>query len=101
MTSTASSTITIRPAGSADKALVARLAELDSQRAPDGDVLIAFHDDDAVAAISVDSGQIVADPFSPTISIVELLRTTASRNGASVSRPQRVHRYVRKLRVAA
>jgi hypothetical protein len=98
MTSTASS-ITIRPAGPSDADAIARLSELDSQRAPTGDVLIAFRDDEPVAAISVDSGQIVADPFRPTISIVELLRTTATR--ASSARPQRVHRYVRKLRVAA
>jgi hypothetical protein len=99
MNSTAS-TITIRPAGPSDTTAVARLAELDSQRAPDGDVLIAFRNDEPVAAISVDSGQVVADPFRPTISIVELLRTTATR-GASSSRSQRVHRHVRKLRVAA
>ena len=78
MTSTAS-TITIRPAGPADVAVIADLSQLDSQRAPTGDVMIAFHDDVAVAAISVDTGQVVADPFRPTISTVELLRTSAAR----------------------
>jgi len=78
MTTTASS-ITIRPAGPADARSIADLAQLDSQRAPTGDVLMAFHDDQPVAAISVDSGQVVADPFRPTISTVELLRTSAAR----------------------
>jgi hypothetical protein len=99
MTSTAS--ITIRPAGPADQAAVARLSQLDSQRAPDGEILIAFVDAEPVAAISADTGQVVADPFRPTLSIVELLRTTAFRNDALVARQQRVHRHVRKLRVAA
>jgi hypothetical protein len=99
MNSTAS-TITIRPAGPSDEAAVAHIAQLDSQRAPTGDIVIAFRDDEPVAAISADSGQVVADPFQPTISIVELLRTTVARSRPS-TRSQRVHRHVRKLRVAA
>jgi hypothetical protein len=99
MTSTAS--LTIRPAGPADEQIVARLSALDSQRAPNGDVLIAFRDDEPVAAIAIESGQVVADPFRPTVSVVELLRTTAARADALAARPQRVNGHVRELRVAA
>jgi hypothetical protein len=93
--------LTIRPAGPADDQLIARLSELDSQRAPTGEILIAFRDDEPVAAISIETGQVVADPFRPTTSIVELLRTSAARDDVLVARSQRVHRHVRKLRVAA
>ncbi len=96
MTNTAS--LTIRPAGPADVQTIADLAQLDSQRAPTGDILLAFRDDEAVAAISVETGQVVADPFRPTMSVVELLRASVARTH---QRPQRVNGHVRKLRVAA
>jgi hypothetical protein len=95
------STLTIRPAGPADHDLVARLSQLDSQRPPTGEVLIAFRDDDAVAAIGVESGQVVADPFQHTMSVVEMLRATAARADALAERSERVNGHVRELPIAA
>jgi hypothetical protein len=95
------STLTIRPALNADNDVVARLAQLDSQRPPTGEILIALRDDEPVAAISVEDGHVVADPFQRSLSIVELLRSAAARDDVLVSRPKRVHRHVRQLGIAA
>ena len=40
---------------------------------PTGDVLIAETDDELVAALSVDTGERVADPFRRTADVVDLL----------------------------
>jgi hypothetical protein len=71
--------ITIRQSTDADLQEVARLAELDSRRRPVGDVLLAFVDDELRAAVDLDSGEAVADPFHPTAELVELLRMSAGQ----------------------
>ena len=68
-----------------------RLAELDSQQPLDGDALIAEVDGVAAAALSLHSGQVVADPFVHTQAVVDLLRVRASR-GAPRPRARRVWR---------
>ena len=68
------SEITIRRSTKADIPQVARLAELDSRRTPVGDVLLAFVDHELRAAVELNSGAVVADPFRPTADLVELLR---------------------------
>jgi hypothetical protein len=65
--------LVLRFAGPADTAAIDRLAALDSQRAPRGAVLLAEVDDTAWAALSVDDGHAVADPFRPTGELVALL----------------------------
>lgn len=60
-----SMTLTIRSAGPADAAAIARLAELDSQRAPAGNVLLAEVGRTLAAALSTDDFHAVADPFVP------------------------------------
>jgi hypothetical protein len=69
--------VTVRHATRADLPAVARLAELDSARAPSGRILVAELDGSVVAAISLDSGEVFADPFVSTADVVEDLRAKA------------------------
>jgi putative ubiquitin-RnfH superfamily antitoxin RatB of RatAB toxin-antitoxin module len=69
---------TIRLAGDQDAAALRRLAELDSRRELAGRVLIAIHDEVPIAALSIDEGRTVADPFRRTSIALTLLRMRAS-----------------------
>ena len=66
-------TVVIRAARGSDGPALRRLAELDSREVPTGDVLLAETDDELVAALSVDTGERVADPFRHTADVVDLL----------------------------
>ena len=70
---TASPTVVIRAARGSDGPALRRLAELDSREVPTGDVLLAESDDELVAALSVSTGERVADPFRHTADVVDLL----------------------------
>jgi hypothetical protein len=78
------SPLVLRPATSADTDDLERLAALDSARPLDGDVLLAFAGGEVRAALSLDSGRAVADPFWPSGDLVDLLRA------ASGERPRRL-----------
>jgi hypothetical protein len=78
------SPLVLRPATSADTDDLERLAALDSARPLEGDVLLAFAGGEVRAALSLDSGRAVADPFWPSGDLVDLLRT------ASGERPRRL-----------
>ena len=81
--------ITIRVATAADQAAVRRLAVLDSAFPPKGEVLLAEAGDELWAAVSVDTGHAVADPFRPSADLVELLRVRAARlRGESPAQPR-------------
>ena len=71
--------ITIRPAGPVDAPAVARLAALDSAKAPTGDLLLAEADGRPVAALSVTTGAAVADPFLSSAEAVAVLRMRAGQ----------------------
>ena len=80
--------LAIRPACAADAAALRRLAELDTSplaarelptRAADGKVLIAEADGKPVAALALDDGLLVGDPFAPTAGVAALLRMAASQ----------------------
>jgi hypothetical protein len=71
--------VRIRPAYPNDRTVLERLAALDSQQPFKEDVLIAEIDGVAVAALSLSSGRVVADPFVHTASVVDLLRLRVSR----------------------
>ena len=71
------STLTIRRASDNDGVALHELAQLDSSRAPRGDVLVAEVGSELWAAVEVESGAAVADPFRPSADLVELLRFRA------------------------
>jgi len=72
-------TLTIRPAIPADSAGLARLAQRDSSSVPSGRLLVAETGGTIRAALAPDTGRTIADPFFPTLELVELLRTHAAR----------------------
>jgi hypothetical protein len=69
--------LTIRYATTADQFAVRRLAVLDSASPPTGDVLLAEMGDELWAALSIDTGAAIADPFRPSADMVDLLRLRA------------------------
>jgi hypothetical protein len=69
--------VLVRPARSADASDLAVLAALDSATPLTGDVLLAVSEGEVAAAMSLDTGAVVANPFVPTTHLVELLRTAA------------------------
>ncbi len=72
--------LTIRRADVADFDALARLAALDSSSPPGGgDHLIAEVGDELWAAVDVDTGSAIADPFRPSADLVELLRFRVER----------------------
>lgn len=81
-------TFTIRRAGDHDGFAIHRLAALDSTTAPSGDVLLAEVGGELWAAVEVDSGTAVADPFRPSGELVDLLRVHAESLRAE-HRPER------------
>lgn len=73
--------LTIRRATAEDAFAVRRLAALDSAAPPTGELLLAEMGGELWAAISVDTGASVADPFRPSADLVDLLRFRAERLG--------------------
>jgi hypothetical protein len=71
------STITIRLATSADRCALLDLADLDSAAPPRWPVLVAEQDGRLLAARSLEDGASVADPFTRTTHLCELLATHA------------------------
>jgi hypothetical protein len=69
--------VLVRPARAVDAADLRHLAALDSARPLTGDVLIAVSGGEVAAAMSLDTGAVIATPFQPTAHLVELLRTAA------------------------
>ena len=83
--------ITIRRSRDQDSAALGRLAELDSRREPRGQALLAFEGEELVAALPLDGGEPIADPFHHTAEIVELLRLRAAQAGTPAASPRRRH----------
>ena len=73
------STLVIRIATRLDQADLRRLAALDSARPLRGAVIVAQADGRIDAALSLEDGRAVADPFRPTAGLVEVLRARAAR----------------------
>jgi hypothetical protein len=80
MTSTAA--LTIRHANASDEAGLTLLAALDSSRLPSGELLVAELDGRLVAALSIDTGAAIADPFEHTAAIVDSMRAQARESRA-------------------
>jgi hypothetical protein len=69
--------LTIRYAHDDDAYALEQLATLDSQRPPRGVVLLAAVDGALWAAISLDDGHLIADPFRPSGELAFLLAQRA------------------------
>ena len=67
-------TIALRVAAPDEGALVTRLAALDDAPALGGQVLLAVADGEPIAALSLDDGRVVANPFVCTADAFALLR---------------------------
>lgn len=74
--------IRIRQATSDDAFALRRLALLDDRAALHGDVLIAEEAGELRAAISLDDGKVVANPFARTSGLVDMLRMHRGHVGA-------------------
>jgi hypothetical protein len=82
-----SSEITIRPAYADDQIALQRLASLDSApTAPPHPLLVAEVEGELRVALSLSDGSAIADPFSPTAAILDLLHAHAR---TSNGRPRR------------
>lgn len=65
--------VTVRVSRASDAPALARLAVLDSAELIEGSALLAELDGRLVAAVPVDGGAAVADPFVRTAALVEML----------------------------
>ena len=92
-------TIIIRSSNEHDAPALARLAGLDSAQVPGGRTLVAEVDGTMLAALPLDGGRAIADPFAPTAHLVELLSAHASALDAV--RPEPVQAQRRLVAAAA
>jgi hypothetical protein len=69
--------VTVRRFGDGDINAIRWLAALDDKPIPTGGVLVATVRGQLVAALPLDGGEALADPFTPTADIVGLLRLRA------------------------
>ena len=73
------SPLVLRPSTAAVGASLERLAALDSARPLTGEVMLAHAGGDVRAALSLETGRVVADPFYPSAELVELLRAASGK----------------------
>ncbi len=91
--------LTIRMLRGEERVALETLAERDSATSPMGSVLGAFAGGELVAAASIESGEVIADPFRRTAEIrallgrrVAQLRDPGGRGGGLFSLPPRMAR---------
>lgn len=91
--------ITIRLTRPTDADELGRLAQRDSRFVPEGELLVAIAEGEIRAAISLGSGEVIADPFHHT---AELVRMLGLRRKQMVrSRTSGRGRRLRRLRLAS
>jgi hypothetical protein len=83
--------ITIRRSTDEDRPAIAELAALHSRRPPQAEALLAFTGTKLRAALALDGGEAIADPFHHTAELVDLLRLRAPQA------PRRRGRRARRL----
>jgi len=93
---------TLRYAHGGDREAIVRLAQLDSQREPTGTLLVAESETGVVAALPLEGGDPIANPFVRTAELTELLRLRAAQLSAEQNGQRRGlrHRATRLLRPA-
>ena len=70
----AAESITIRPLREGDAPAVRQLAELDARPVPPGPLLLAEVEGEIEAAVALDGGETIANPFAASEEAVTLLR---------------------------
>jgi hypothetical protein len=78
--------VTLRYASAGDTDGLRFLAALDSAEPPSGSALVAEVDGRLRAALPLDGGRAIADPFHRGAELVDLLRVRASQLGARLHR---------------
>jgi hypothetical protein len=73
------SSLTVRALQPEDTEAVRLLAALDGKHVPSGPALVAEVDREVVAALPLDGGRALADPFRPTAHVVALLELRADQ----------------------
>jgi hypothetical protein len=91
------SEITVRLADYTDARALLDLAALDSAQVPAGDLVVAESDGEIVAAMPVDGGRPIADPFRGTALIVQMLELRAAQMRSRSERPHGIVDRVRSL----
>jgi hypothetical protein len=90
MTTPIAASISIRSFVDSDVGAVRSVAQRDSSVVPAGELLVAEVDGVVRAVLSLDTGEVVADPFAPSTALVDLLRTRARQlTGRSAPRRRR------------
>ena len=92
---TTSESVLMRRATGSDTARIQLLARLDDKRMPAGPFLVAEVGGEVVAAKSLSTGSVVADPFRPTADTVAMLELRASQVGPAGSELA-AHRTIRR-----
>jgi hypothetical protein len=87
-TSLRTDSVLLRTARAGDDAALLRLAALESARPLAGPALVAEENGAVVAALCLATGRAVADPFVPSLHLVELLRRHAARRHAAPAAPR-------------
>ena len=95
-----SAEITIRAARPQDLSEVKRIAARDCRDLPSGPLLVAQVSGDLRAAISLEDGRVVADPFHRTAELVEMLRIRAAGARDPHRPPAPLRRYGRRALAA-
>jgi len=75
--------VAVRLARPEDEAAIRRIASLDGKDAPVGRVLVAEADREVIAALAVNTGIAVADPFRWTSDVVALMEMRAEQIAAT------------------
>jgi hypothetical protein len=82
--------VVIRESARSDAERLRRLAQLDSARLHQGPMVVAEVDGDLRAAVAIDNGSVIADPFHRTADLVALAEMHASQRRKALRRPLRV-----------
>jgi hypothetical protein len=92
--------VLMRRAATTDAVRIRELARLDDKRMPAGPFLVAELAGQIVAAISLSSATVVADPFRLTADAVAMLRLRAAQVGTTSELDERRARRQHSLRPA-
>ena len=75
--------VAVRLARQEDEMAIHRIASLDGKKAPRGRVLVAEADREIIAALAIEGGNAVADPFRWTSDVVALMEMRAEQLAAA------------------